>query len=255
MGEQDGRVTGSLRIEERTRTGRVHVAAWTSGDGRRHRKLLGPAWVKDSGKRTPRGNGKLRPFGTSTSIGRQRAGWRRPVPRTPADGVLKGQDIVLLVALLDVEEGWTLREVGEVVELAPGAVHRSLARSADAQLYDAKRRRVLRGAVEEFLLHGLRYVFPARPQGEVRGVPTAWAAPPLDRLLAMSDPLPPVWPDAEGSVRGLALEPLHAGAVGVARRRPATAELLALLDAMRAGDARVRGVAADELRARLAVAA
>lgn len=147
-----------------------------------------------------------------------------------------------------------MRQLAEAVALAPGPVHRSLGRLAEAGLYDANRRRVLRGAAEEFFVHGLRYVFPVRPQGEARGDPTAWAAPPLDRLLASTDPLPPVWPAADGAVRGLALAPLHAGAVAAARGRPATGELLALIDALRAGDARVRGVAVKELRARLAAA-
>ena len=165
--------------------------------------------------------------------------------------VLKGQDIVVLVELLATEPGWTIRGVGDAVELAPGPVHRSLGRLADAGLYDAKRRRVVWSAAEEFLLHGLRFVFPARPQGEVRGDPTAWAAAPLKDLVASVDLLPPVWPAADGAVRGLALEPLHPGAVAAARHRPETAERLALLDALRAGDARVRGLAAEQLRQRL----
>ena len=165
--------------------------------------------------------------------------------------MIKGRDIVLLVELLAAAPEWTIRGVGEAVEFAPGPVHRSLGRLAESGLYDARRRQVLLGPAEEFLIHGLRFVFPARPQGEVRGVPTAWAAPPLKDLLASSDPLPPVWPTADGTVRGLALEPLHAGAVAAARRNPVTAERLALLDALRAGDARVRGLAVEQLRLRL----
>ena len=55
MGTEDGRVTGNLTIEDRARAGRVWIAAWSSGNGRRRRKLLGPAWVKDSGRKTARG--------------------------------------------------------------------------------------------------------------------------------------------------------------------------------------------------------
>lgn len=56
------------------------------------------------------------------------------------------------------------------------------------------------------------------------------------------------------TLRGLALEPLHPAALRAAAHNPQTAELLALLDALRAGragGARVRGVATDELRRRL----
>ncbi|CAA9501707.1 MAG: hypothetical protein AVDCRST_MAG53-2033 [uncultured Solirubrobacteraceae bacterium] len=55
MSANDGRVTGNLTVEERTTLGRVWVVAWTSGDGRRNRKVLASAWVKDSGRKTSRG--------------------------------------------------------------------------------------------------------------------------------------------------------------------------------------------------------
>ncbi len=55
MGTKDGRVTGNLTVEDQSTQGRVWVAAWTSGDGRRNRQVLAPAWVKDSGKETARG--------------------------------------------------------------------------------------------------------------------------------------------------------------------------------------------------------
>jgi hypothetical protein len=88
-------------------------------------------------------------------------------------------------------------------------------------------------------------------RGETRGIPTAWAAAPLAAELAPSSDLPPVWPDPMGHVRGIALDPLHDSVSGISRRDPALAERLALVDALRLGDARVRGLAASLLRERL----
>lgn len=48
------RITGNVRVEERAK-GRVWVAAYVKADGAKTRKTLGPAWVKDSGRRTARG--------------------------------------------------------------------------------------------------------------------------------------------------------------------------------------------------------
>ena len=84
-----------------------------------------------------------------------------------------------------------------------------------------------------------------------RGVPTAWAAPPLSNEIVQIDELPPVWPAADGEVRGLALEPLHPTAPGLAGSDPWMYEMLALIDGIRIGDARVRRVAKDLLRVRL----
>ena len=45
--------TGHLQVKGGAH-GRTWYALWRDADGR-HQKILGPAWVKDGGKRTPRG--------------------------------------------------------------------------------------------------------------------------------------------------------------------------------------------------------
>jgi hypothetical protein len=131
-------------------------------------------------------------------------------------------------------------------------VHRAIKRLSAAGLFDERHRRVNISQSEEFLLHGLRYVFPAQLGGLGLGVPTAWAAEPLVSHLASSpDELPPVWPYALGEHRGLALAPLHGSAIEASRNDPELGERLTLVDALRIGGQRVRGVAADLLRPRL----
>jgi hypothetical protein len=63
--------------------------------------------------------------------------------------------------------------------------------------------------------------------------------------------LKPVWPDARAQGRGLALRPLHEAVPEAARRDQQLGERLALVDALRIGDARTRGVAADLLSKQL----
>lgn len=62
---------------------------------------------------------------------------------------------------------------------------------------------------------------------------------------------PPVWPYAHGQVRGQAVEPLHRAAPEAIEEWSDLGEILALLDSLRVGDARVRKVAEDFLSARL----
>jgi hypothetical protein len=47
------RPSGHLQVVDRG-SGRRWHALWRDADGR-HQRVLGPAWVKDSGKRTARG--------------------------------------------------------------------------------------------------------------------------------------------------------------------------------------------------------
>jgi hypothetical protein len=157
--------------------------------------------------------------------------------------VLKGQDIVLLLALAGGERDGSVRALAQRVGYDVGGTHRALQRLREAGLYAPDRQRVPVAAAEEFLLHGVKYVFPARRGSETRGVPTAWAASPLAAQLARADDLPPVWPHPAGEARGIALEPLHAIVPEAALSDPALWERLALVDALRAGDVRSRRLA------------
>jgi hypothetical protein len=166
--------------------------------------------------------------------------------------MLKGEDIVLLLKLSGSDPNWTVRALEHETTIPRSVVQRALKRLSDAGLFDRRRQTPNISQAEEFLLHGVRYVFPAVIEGESRGVPTAWAAPPLVDVIANPDNgLPPVWSDARGQVRGLALRPLHSSVVEASGRDPALAELLALVDAIRLGDARIRNVASDLLADRL----
>lgn len=166
--------------------------------------------------------------------------------------MLKGEDIVLLLKLSNQKPDWTVRTLERETTIPRSVVQRGLKRLWEAGLFDPRRRMVNLSQAEEFIIHGLRYVFPGAVRGESRGVPTAWAAQPLVDLIAGGpDELPPVWPSARGPVRGLALEPVHASVVEAANRDPALGEQLALVDALRLGDARIRELAAEQLRGRL----
>jgi len=165
--------------------------------------------------------------------------------------MLRPQDILVLLKLALWGSNWTFDLLAHELGLSASAVHRSVQRAAAAGLYDPSSREVNPSALEEFLVHGLRYVFPPQWGGEARGIPTAWAALPLADELSQSGNNPPVWPDPHGSVRGVALEPLDPRAPGAARRDDGLGELLALVDAIRIGGPRERSLAAQGLKARL----
>jgi len=104
-------------------------------------------------------------------------------------------------------------------------------------------------ALREFLAHGLRYAFPARPGASVRGVPTAHSGPPLAGHILAEDAF--VWRKADGSATGQEIAPLFPRAVDLPERRPSLYQLLTLADALRVGRARERDRALAELDRRL----
>jgi hypothetical protein len=165
---------------------------------------------------------------------------------------LKPQDVVVLLKIAAAPPGWTIQSASEDLGLSLSAVHRSLRRLEGAGLFDPHSRHVNVAPAHEFLQHGLRYVMPPRFRGETRGIPTGVGAPPLRDRLAPSNSLPPVWPHPFGTERGIALEPIHRSVPEAARRDPDLAASLALVDALRMGDARVRELAGEEILNRLA---
>ena len=153
--------------------------------------------------------------------------------------MLRGHDIVVLVRLLGEEPSATIQRIADSLDSDVASVHRSLRRLEEVQLI-LPDRSVAAPQADEFLSHSLRYVFPARFHGESRGIETAWAAAPLRTMFTSSDSPPPVWAHPEGSVRGIALEPIHPSVPRAALLDPELHERLALVDALRLGDARVR---------------
>ncbi len=160
--------------------------------------------------------------------------------------VLKPQDFYLLLALAACrDQGTTYPELAVFCGLSMSEVHGALKRAEVARLlfFEAKRPQLLLPAFKEFLFHGARYAFPALRGALVAGLPTAYAAPPLNAHIAPSADPVPVWPFLDGTVRGVALVPLYASAPAAAARSPALYENLALFDALRMGSARERALA------------
>ncbi len=140
--------------------------------------------------------------------------------------------------------------------LSPSEVHAALKRLQGARLLHGPemQNKPNLSTLEEFLVHGVKYAFPAEHGQVTRGVPTSYAAPPLKDEIALGDDLPPVWPWREGETRGIALAPLYKTAPIAALRDPILYEFLALVDAIRDGRAREHRVAERELLNRLRTA-
>ena len=102
-------------------------------------------------------------------------------------------------------------------------------------------------AVEEFLIHGVKYSFPAERGSLTRGVPTSYAAEPLCQLIQAGAEPVPVWADPAGQTRGIEIMPLYKTVPEAARKDPKLYERLALVDAIRDGRARERKLAEQEL--------
>ncbi|MEJ1296578.1 MAG: hypothetical protein RPU34_00835 [Candidatus Sedimenticola sp. (ex Thyasira tokunagai)] len=167
---------------------------------------------------------------------------------------LKSQDVMVLLKLVAMgDQPWAYNHLAMELGMSPSEVHSAVKRSMAANLALKKGERIVPNIrnLEEFLVHGLRYVFvPERGQMS-RGTLTSHAAPPLNKQFVSDLDPPPVWPAADGRDRGIEFSPLYKSAPEAAKRDSALYELLALVDAIRGGRAREREMAIKEIRIRL----
>lgn len=168
---------------------------------------------------------------------------------------LKPQDLlVLLKVAAHPPQRWTYAGLAEALSLSASEVHACVRRAVAAGLAVTQGRgewSPIRPNVLEFVLHGVRYVWPAAPGPLRRGVPTAFGVEPLAGKLVVPPGEAPVWAHSLGTAKGPSLPPLYRTAPQAALADPALHRMLALVDALRIGRARERSLAAKALEAEL----
>jgi DNA-binding Lrp family transcriptional regulator len=165
---------------------------------------------------------------------------------------LKPAGLVVALRLAEAPEA-QYAQLAADLGISASAAHGAVRRLQAAGLLRPDSRIVNRLALSEFLGHGVRYAFPARPGDEVRGVPTAHSAPPLADHIVAEDVL--VWPSHGGPATGRAIAPLYPKASELPHRCPTLYQSLALVDALRVGRARERKLALEAIHDWLAASA
>ncbi|TWC49578.1 hypothetical protein FBY04_12148 [Pseudomonas sp. SJZ080] len=165
-------------------------------------------------------------------------GWSEPVPSPP---------------LASWSEGYSLRALSASLGLSKSEISNSIARCRESGLltndYDTGLAKVNRRELLKITEHALKYFFPVKPGAMARGIPTGFAAPALSKSIKSAGGLIPVWPDALGTERGQAIEPLYRTVPEAVKKDRTLYHYLALVDAIRLGGPRECGVAIKILKA------
>ena len=168
---------------------------------------------------------------------------------------IKPQDIVVLIKLLarQGDKSWSQNSLAFELCLSPSQINSALKRLVAAGLitpyHPPNKPLPIIQACEEFFIHGLKYIFPAKLGELVRGVPTSYCGPSLKEQIVMGNDPMPVWPYGEGDVRGVALKPLYSSVPESVIKHPDPLfyDLLTLIDAIRSGRAREKQIAIQEI--------
>lgn len=161
---------------------------------------------------------------------------------------MRPHDIAVLLKIVSLEtSNWLNKDLAASLQISPSEISESLGRSVTARLIDQSKKHVHPAALHEFLVHGLKYVFPVVPGALVRGIPTAHSAKPVSEYLVSGD-VSYVMPSAKGQVKGQAIEPLYKNLPGIVTHNTRFYELIALADALRVGRAREIKIADEALQ-------
>ena len=137
--------------------------------------------------------------------------------------VLKPQDVFVVLKIVAAgSQRPPYAQLASELQMSSSEVHACVKRAAACHLLHgpALMNRPNVAAIEEFLVHGLQYVFPAECGALTRGIPTSYAAEPLRSVIAPGTEPIPVWPSADGTARGIAFVPLYKTASVAAPRDP-----------------------------------
>ncbi len=160
---------------------------------------------------------------------------------------MRPQDVVILLKKVSsVGRNITNAQIAKELGISASEVSEALERCRIARMIDNLKQRVNILALKEFLIHGLKYVFPVQPQAKVRGIATAISAPPMnDKILSGNEVY--VWPDSKGNIRGECITPLYRTVPEAVKIDPVLYRLLAIADVFRIGRTREVELAKIEL--------
>ncbi len=147
---------------------------------------------------------------------------------------MRPQDIVILLKIITLGDGdWYLKDVAAQLNISNSEVSESIHRSNIGGLIEDDKRTVKKENLLEFLVYGVRHVFPALEGSLVRGMPTAFSASVLSEEFVVEDPY--IWPAKGFTTKGVSIEPLYHTVPGACTDDEKLYDLLALTDALRMG--------------------
>ena len=97
---------------------------------------------------------------------------------------MRPQDVVIMLKILTCEDcPWTFAELATSLHISPSEVSESMERNRIAGLVNHSKKQVNKLALREFLIYGLKYVFPVQLGYSTRGIFTAHSAPPVSNFI------------------------------------------------------------------------
>lgn len=164
---------------------------------------------------------------------------------------MRSHDVVILIKMITLSgRKWTFAEIASALQISESEVSYAMERNKLAGLVSSDKTQVNKLALREFLIYGLKYVFPAQIGGSTRGIATAYSAPPVNKHIAEGKEHF-VWKYYKGTKRGNSVVPLYKNIPKIVENQQELYELLTIIDTFRVGKSREIEIGIQELDKRL----
>jgi len=160
-------------------------------------------------------------------------------------GGIKPQDILLLLKMIS-SPNLKQKELAQAIFISQTEVSHGLKRLEHTGLIGSSGQIQLE-AVCEFLIHGMKYIFPAETGAMTVGLPTAYANPKFKFVKYKIEDIY-VWPHPKLGKKGIALLPIYPSVAEACAKDELLYEMMSLLEMIRIGRAREKNIAAKELK-------
>jgi predicted XRE-type DNA-binding protein len=157
---------------------------------------------------------------------------------------IKPQDVLIMMKLVSQPE-MVQKELATQLQISQAEISHALQRLKNSHLLSSSGR-VIKEACVEFLVHAVKYIFPVQMRSPAVGIPTSFAHPEFKFIKYGSDEVP-IWPSAEGKVKGITLLPIYPTLPDACMEDKNLYKLSSLVEMIRAGRTRERNIAEKEL--------
>lgn len=157
---------------------------------------------------------------------------------------LKPQDVLMLLKII-VAPKLSQKDLAFSLEVSPAEISHGLKRLKVSKLLTSDGF-VNKEACIEFLIHGVKYVFPSEFGPNSIGIPTSFARPGFKFVRFKKDEIY-VWPHPEGEIKGITLRPFHPSIPNACLKDEGLYTLASLIEMVRSGRVREQQIAAKEI--------
>ena len=148
---------------------------------------------------------------------------------------MRPQDVVILLKMITLHDrNWTFAEIANTLQISESEVSCAMDRNKLAGLVSPDKTTVNRLALRDFLIYGLKYVFPPQTGSSTRGIPTAHSTFPVNQHITESGENY-VWKYYKGTKRGNSIVPLYDKIPKIIENQPELCEFLVIIDTLRIG--------------------